>query len=211
MVNRDGTMPAIERCMSIHRSFTQLSDAELMTQIVHGSEHALEVLYARHRALLTSVAMRVLNDHAEAEDILQEVLLHVWNRAADYSAEKGQALGWMITIARRRALDRVRQRTAYQGATTRFEEKAKHEHGQMGLAACVVDQEVEQHELQLLVKKSIDTLPPAQSEVVQLAYLKGLSQREIASRLSLPLGTVKTRIELGMRKLGRSIEVLKAA
>jgi RNA polymerase sigma-70 factor, ECF subfamily len=197
--------------MSIHRSFTQLSDSDLMTQITHGSEHALEVLYTRHHQLLRSVAMRVLSNYAEVDDVLQDVLLHVWNRAADYSAEKGQALGWMITIARRRALDRVRQRTAYQGANSRYEEKDKHEHGQMGLAACVVDQEVEQHELQLLVKKSIDTLPPAQSEVVQLAFLKGLSQREIASRLSLPLGTVKTRIELGMRKLGRSMEVLKAA
>jgi len=70
---------------------------------------------------------------------------------------------------------------------------------------------VEQHELSLMVKKSMEALPPAQSEVVELAFLNGLSQREIAARLSLPLGTVKTRIELGMRKLGRSVEMLKAA
>jgi len=197
--------------MSINRSFTQLSDNELMTQITHGSEYALEVLYARHHQLLRSVAQRVLNSYADVDDVLQDVMLHLWNRAADYSADKGQVLGWLVTIARRRALDRVRQRTSYQSATSRYEEKAKHDHGQMGLSACIVDEEVEQHELSSMVQKSLETLPPAQSAVVELAFFKGLSQREIAAHLSLPLGTVKTRIELGMRKLGRSVEMLKAA
>lgn len=197
--------------MSIHRSFTQLSDIELMTQISHGSEHALEVLYARHKPLLRSVAARVLNDDSEAEDVLQDVFIHVWNRVGDYSAEKGQPLGWLVTITRRRALDRVRQRTSYQNATSRYEEKSKRELGQTGLAACIVDQEVEQHELHERVSTSLSALPSAQCEVVKMAFLQGMSQREIASKLSLPLGTVKTRIELGVRKLGRSLITLKAA
>jgi RNA polymerase sigma-70 factor (ECF subfamily) len=191
--------------MSIHRSFTQLSDVELMTQISHGSEHALEILFARHKPLLRSVAARVLGSDVDADDVLQDVFLHVWNRATDYSSEKGQPLGWLVTIARRRALDRVRQRTSYQNATTRYEDTAKHELGQMGLAACVVDDEVEHNEMSRTVKNSLNALPTAQGQVVELAFFQGLSQREIAAKLALPLGTVKTRIELGMRKLGRSL------
>ncbi len=197
--------------MSIHRSFTQLSDTELMTQITQGSEHALEVLYARHKPLLRSVALRVLNNDFDAEDTVQDVFVHVWNRASDYSSEKGQPLGWLVTITRRRALDRARQRTSYQNATSRFEESSKQELGQTGLAACCVDDEVEQHEVQERVSHSLTALPPAQSEVVQMAYLQGMSQREIAAKLALPLGTVKTRIELGVRKLERSLIILKAA
>jgi RNA polymerase sigma-70 factor (ECF subfamily) len=197
--------------MSIHRSFSQLSDTELMTQITQGSEHALEVLCGRHKPLLRSVAARVLNNDFDVEDTVQDVLLHLWNRAGDYSSDKGQPLGWLVTITRRRALDRVRQRTAYQNATSRFEENAKQELGQSGLAACCVDDEVEQHEVRERVSHSLSALPLAQSEVVQMAYLQGMSQREIAAKLALPLGTVKTRIELGVRKLERSLTTLKAA
>jgi len=197
--------------MSIHRSFNQLSDSELMTQVVHRSEHALEILYARHSPLLRSVAMRILSNYAEVDDVLQDVFIHLWNRSSDYSAEKGQLLGWLVTITRRRALDRVRQRSAYQNATNRYEEKCKHAIGQVNSSACIVDKEVQQHELHDLVMHSIESLPPHQGEVVQLTFFKGLSQREIAARLSLPLGTVKTRIELGMRKLSRSLAVQRAA
>jgi RNA polymerase sigma-70 factor (ECF subfamily) len=196
--------------MSIHRSFNQLSDTELMTQVVHRSERALEVIYQRHSPLLRSVAMRILSNYAEVDDVLQDVFIHLWDRSTDYSAEKGQLLGWLVTITRRRALDRVRQRSAYQNATNRYEEKCKHALGQAS-SACIVDKEVQQHELHDLVMHSIESLPPNQNEVVQLTFFKGLSQREIAARLSLPLGTVKTRIELGMRKLSRSLAVQKVA
>jgi len=196
--------------MSIYRSFAQLSDAELMTQIVHRSEHALEVLYSRHVALLRSVATRVLSDHAEVDDTLQDVLLHLWNRTSDYSSEKGQPLGWLVTITRRRALDRVRRRTAYQGLTQRYQQKSKHDIAGRG-RSCEVDRDVQQTELRLLVDKGLEELPPAQREAVAMAYLKQMSQREISVRLRLPLGTVKTRIELGMKKLGRCAVIHQAA
>jgi RNA polymerase sigma-70 factor (ECF subfamily) len=181
-----------------------------MTQVVHRSEYALEVIYQRHSPLLRSVAMRILSNYAEVDDVLQDVFIHLWDRSTDYSSEKGQLLGWLVTITRRRALDRVRQRSAYQNATNRYEEKCKHAMGQAS-SACVVDKEVQQHELHDLVMHSIENLPPNQGEVVQLTFFKGLSQREIAAHLALPLGTVKTRIELGMRKLSRSLAVQKVA
>jgi RNA polymerase sigma-70 factor (ECF subfamily) len=196
--------------MSIHRSFDQLTDAELMTQIVHRSERALEILYSRHVALLRSVAMRVLSDHAEVDDTMQDVLIHLWNRSADYSSEKGQPLGWLVTIARRRALDRARRRTAIQGATQRYLEKAKHEVTAQG-TSCDVDRDVAYGEMRLLVDKGLQELPPAQKEVVTMAFLNEMSQREISARLHLPLGTVKTRIELGMKKLSRSAVLHRAA
>ncbi len=173
-----------------------------MAQVARGFESALEALYTRHTPLLRSIIQQVLNNHAEVDEVLQDLFLFVWRHAAAYSIEKGQPLGWLVTIARRRALDRVRMRSAYQRATERFEATCR-QSGQTPPTSWVVDEDVRQHELRKLVDLSLRLLPPHQREAVALAFLKGLSQREIAAKLSLPLGTVKTRVELGVRKLGR--------
>jgi RNA polymerase sigma-70 factor (ECF subfamily) len=188
--------------MNAHLSSNCMPDAELVAEIVIQSEWALEELYRRYNSMLRSVIRRIMNNDAEIDDVIQDVFIHVWNHAADFSPEKGQLLGWLITIARRRSLDRVRQRSAYQRATTRFEVScAQPLHG--NAESCIVDKQVQQNELQSMLRVFIGNLPPLQGEVVHLTLFKGMSQREIANRLSLPLGTVKTRIELGMRKLKR--------
>ena len=174
------------------------------------SQQALEELYRRYRSMLRSVINRVMNSDADADDVLQDVFIQVWNQAQSYSASKGHLLGWLITMARRRALDRVRQMCAYKNATDRYEKSVEptkpgfHE-------TSIVDREVWKNELQQRMDKLMSKLPEAQRQAVRLTFFQGLSQREIAAYLSVPLGTIKTRIELGMRKLGRSFVSGQAA
>jgi len=187
-----------------------LSDNDLMVEIAENrSEDALAVLHRRYRTVLRSVISRVLYLDADADDVLQDVFIQVWLQAHNYSPGKGQLLGWLITVARRRALDRARQSSAYQKATARYEQSCKPTSGVDETS--IVDREVRQNELQSVLNRLIDDLPKEQGIAVQLTYFKGLSQREIATRLSLPLGTVKTRIDLAMRKLTRSYLCHEAA
>ena len=189
-----------------------LTDEQLIAQVVQHNENALEELHRRHCSLLRPIIMRITNDHMETEDVMQDVFLQLWNQGEKFSADKGHLKAWLITLARRRALDHVRQRSAYQRATHRYEEQAKQEEQQPSAVPSSVDDEVRHHELQCLLENIIDTqLPTDQGEVVRLTFLQGLSQRQIAAQLALPLGTVKTRIELGMRKLSRSNLLKQAA
>jgi RNA polymerase sigma-70 factor, ECF subfamily len=192
-----------EDCFNSPHGDCTMSDAELITKVVDRSAGALAALLVRHGPLLRSVIGRVVNDGAEVEEALQDVFLHVWNHADAYSEKKGEFLGWLVTMARRRAVDRVRSRAAYQRATTRFQESTFH-HAQSHRSSWIVDKEVQQRELQVMVEDHLRLLPALQSQVLKLAFFSGFSQREIAVHLSLPLGTVKTRIELGVSKLRRS-------
>ena len=182
------------------------TDADLMVEVAQNrSARALEILYRRHRQVLRSVIMRVLDNEADGEEVLQDVFVQLWQQASSFSSEKGQLLGWLIIVARRRALDRVRRKLAYQAATTRFEKTAPSDLPEH--RPNVVDREIRQHELNDLIEE----LPPNQGIAVKLTFVDGLSQREIASHLSVPLGTIKTRIELGVKKLSRMMELAEAA
>jgi RNA polymerase sigma-70 factor (ECF subfamily) len=115
-------------------------------------------------------------------------------------AEKGKPLGWLIMLTRRRAIDRLRQSNSYRRATLRFENQSLQENGRRTLYGGG-DQQACLDDLRTLLKQQMDRLPPAQKQAVELTFFEGMSQREIASVTQLPLGTVKTRIELGLRKL----------
>lgn len=184
-------------------------DNPLMQAIVQDrSEQALTTLYQRYGHILKCVILRVMKDESDADDVLQEVMLQVWTKAETYSPSKGHLLGWLITLARRRALDRIRQRCSYNRARTRFEAESKSPLLQeMNLSQ--VDQQICSEDLRNLLARLLQKLPPQQGQVVQMSYLQGLSQRQIAAKLDLPLGTVKTRIELGMRKLFNSLRPLR--
>jgi RNA polymerase sigma-70 factor (ECF subfamily) len=173
-------------------------DELLMEAVLKRETGALQRLHDRYHALLHSVAMNVVHDSPDAEEILQDVFLHLWNRAETYLVEKGKPLGWLIMLTRRRAIDRLRQQSSYRRATTRFEAEYLQENDgripQVDPPACRGD-------LRALLEQQLHRLPPAQKQAVELTFFEGMSQREIASATSLPLGTVKTRIELGLRKL----------
>ena len=193
-----------------HDAVEVITDEALLAEIANNhSSRALEQLYRRHRGMLRGVVLRIVRDEAEAEDVLQDVFIQVWKQGSHYSVAKGQVIGWLIVLARRRSLDRLRQRSAYQRATDRFE--AEHErHVEEGLDRCHVEQDVCSNDLRGLMFSLISHLPPAQQQVVLLTYFEDMSQREIAAHLGLPLGTVKTRIELGVRKLGSALAPLRS-
>jgi RNA polymerase sigma-70 factor, ECF subfamily len=179
------------------------TDEVLMARIQQRDEEALTMLYYRYSKLLQSVISRCVYDAHHAEDLLQEVFVEIWDRAGHYSEEKGRALGWLITLARRRALDRIRRFQAYFRAEQRL--RAEEENGPMTDHACDGDADVEQRDLGARLERALAQLPEAQAEAVRLAYQQGLSQREIVARTGIPLGTIKTRIELGLRKLANAL------
>jgi len=183
---------------------TQAEDLELINGLVNQEPDALARLYDRYGTVLKAVIMKVLHDETEAEDVLQEVFLQVWDRAMHYSAEKGKLLSWLSTVARRRAIDRVRQTCAYRRATDRFEVVSRHPDKEMD-EIHTVECEAQHHDVRELIDRQLDLLPDSQREAICLAYLEGRSQREIASMTHTPLGTVKTRIELGLKKLSHAI------
>lgn len=172
----------------------QPSDCELMCAIQEGDAHALEMLLTRHHGLLKSVILHVVNSHASADDVLQECLVAIWNRANNYCATKGSPLSWMVTMAKRRAIDSVRRDASFACAKNRLE-------GEVRCFIPTQSAECEEADMARVIDDQIKLLPEKQQEVIRLAFLDGMSQREVAEATQAPLGTVKTRMELGLNKL----------
>jgi len=182
------------------------ADAALVGALQAREESALAELSARYRGVLIGVITKVTHDLTESEDILQEVFIQVWDRIESYDASRGKLSSWLTTVARRRAIDRIRQTCAYRRATDRFEIECQH-----ATSSVATDDgnEVAIADFRELIERILNLLPTFQREAVSLAYLDGRSQREIAALTRTPLGTVKTRIELGMRKLFQSVGGLR--
>ena len=174
-----------------------------MQGIQAGDEGALELLHLRYRSLLCMVASRILCDEHDVEEHLQECLLEVWHRAANYDATKGKPLGWLVTLTRRRAIDRLRRKAAYWRAQDRF--RVETECDSASAMHCGADEEASQGDTAEVVVRLIANLPPAQQQAVQLSYFSGMSQRQIAAHTGIPLGTIKTRLELALRKLRAAV------
>ena len=185
-----------------------LEDQQLMNSILRRRPDALERLYKRYRVVLKSIIMQVLHDDTEADDVLQEVFLQVWDRAPSYSAGKGKLMSWLCTLARRRAIDRLRQHGAYRRATDRYEVSCNHSDKGFD-ESHTVEREAFRYDLRSLLDQQLNTLPPNQREVIRLAFLEEMSQREISALTQTPLGTVKTRIELGIKKLSHAFGGLR--
>jgi RNA polymerase sigma-70 factor (ECF subfamily) len=183
-------------------------DQQLMNGILRRLPEALERLHKRYRVLLKSIIMQVLHDETEADDVLQEVFLQVWDRAPSYSSRKGKLMSWLCTLARRRAIDRLRQHSAYRRATDRYEVSCNHPDKGTD-EAHTVEREAFRDELRSLLDQQLDALPPNQREVIRMAFLEEKSQREISALTQTPLGTVKTRIELGIKKLSHAFGGLR--
>ncbi|CAN5722460.1 sigma-70 family RNA polymerase sigma factor [soil metagenome] len=187
---------------------TALEDQEMMDGLLRRLPDALDRLYRRYRAILRSIIMQVLHDETEAEDVLQEVFLQVWDRAESYSSGKGKLVSWLCTLARRRAIDRLRQHSAYRRATDRYEVSCNHPDKDFDQTH-TVEAGAFQGDIRELLGQHINSLPPNQQQVIRLAFFEDRSQREISAITHTPLGTVKTRIELGMKKLSHAFGGLK--
>jgi len=187
---------------------TQAEDQALIEGIIARDEAALADLDARYRGILRSIVMQVIHDPAETDDVLQDVLLQIWERAESYSSHKGKLVSWLCTLARRRAIDRLRQQSAYRRATDRYEVTVNHAN-KSAEETRLVETEACLGDLKDLLEKHLKTLPPNQELVVRMAFFENRSQREISQLTGTPLGTVKTRIELGIRKLSHALGGLR--
>ena len=184
-----------------------LCDEMLMQEITQRRQQALKELYSRYSRSLRALIGSVVHEESEADDVLQESFLQIWREAHHYSPKAGKPLGWVITIARRRAIDRVRRRDSYRRAKQRFEDEIKPR--TQSIQSNGTASEVSQSDLREFLGRQMRTLPKVQREAVELAYFGGMSQREIAATTNTPLGTVKTRLQLGLRKLTQCVRPLR--
>ncbi len=166
-----------------------------MVRVQAGDRGALANLYDRHTPLLLGVARRILGSESDAEDVLQDLWLQVWRQAERYSSGRGSVASWLVTIARTRALDR-RRRAA---ARSRAEALGAPAAAQGG--ATNDRTTAESLHLGEQVRKALAALEPKQRESLEIAYFEGLTQSEVAERLQIPLGTVKTWMRRGLARL----------
>ncbi|HEV7474323.1 MAG TPA: sigma-70 family RNA polymerase sigma factor [Pyrinomonadaceae bacterium] len=173
-----------------------VSDVELLHAVARGDEAALARLYDAYRVILFGLLVRILNSREEAEDILQDVFVQVWRRAKDFDEKRGRPFTWLVTLARSRAIDRLRQL----GARQRLAMGAAQEQEQTETFSDALTDSV-RAEQQAVVRRALQELPEEQRTTLLLAYFDGLTQSEIAAKLNAPLGTIKTRMRSGMAKL----------
>lgn len=169
-------------------------DTELLHAIARGDEAALATLYDRYHSILLGLLLRILHSRVEAEDVLQEVFLQIWQRAANFDETRGRGFTWMVTLARSRAIDRLRSLQSRQ----RADDTALRDTPESVGDASDDAYHAEQREI---VSAALAEIPEEQRRALLLAYFEGLTQSEIAARLGQPLGTVKTRMRSGMSKL----------
>jgi len=173
---------------------TSSDDASLIRRIADGDESALATLYDRWSQPVYSLVAHLLKDADGAEDVVEETFWQVWQRASSYDASRGTVRTWILTIGRSRALDRIRSRK-------RNREDVATDLSFIRDPASDPSQEAEGAERRELVYSALSELPEDQRRALELAYFHGLSQSEIAASLGEPLGTIKTRMRLGMQKL----------
>lgn len=171
----------------------------LLARLAAGERAALAELYDRFGALVYGVALRVVRDPSIAEEVAQEVFLWVWSNAGGFDRSRGSERAWLTTIAHRRAVDVVRSEQASRNRHTRVEQASAQR--PFDEVAETVETRSEERE----VRAALDALTPIQRQAVELAYYGGMTYREVADTLGLPLGTVKTRIRDGLRRLSTEL------
>jgi len=171
-----------------------LPNRPLTDAAIAGNSLAFGAAYDTYAPVLYGLLLRILRDASDAQEILQETFLAAWNDARKFDSSRGSELAWLITMGRSRAIDRLRAR---QRRDDREERAAR----EISTATSDVEDPVAFSEIRMAVRSALQELPDAQRSALELAYFDGLSQTEIASKLGEPLGTVKTRTSLAMKKL----------
>lgn len=170
-----------------------------MSRCATGDQESFAELYDLTRRRVYGTVLRVLRSPEQADEVTQEVYVEVWKQAPRYAVEKGSVLSWMSVMAHRRAVDRVRSVSSEVARDERYAFGTVEREGDDVWDSVAQNYEVER------VRGAIATLTPIQRQAVQLAYYKGLTQSEISTSLNLPLGTVKTRIRDGLRRLADAL------
>lgn len=177
-------------------------EAELFGRIRHGDTAAFAEFYDRHVGLLFGIAYRILGDTHEAEDVLQESAVLIWERAPLYDASFGKPLSWAVTLTRNKAIDRLRSGRR----KSQLHERAAGEAGFGKDTEPAAPQETMTGETSAFVRNALGSLPAEQCRAIELAFFGGLTQIEIAEQLAVPLGTIKARIRRGMLALRDILE-----
>jgi RNA polymerase sigma-70 factor (ECF subfamily) len=188
------TLPTARQLASEANAF----DAELMARVRARDANALRALYDRHSSMVYGLGLRILKDPVEAEDLVQDVFLHLWRRADLFDGERGAFLGWLVSLTRNRAIDRLRARKTKEKHTDAYEAERR---ADVAPKALDPNETAYAGELRGAVAKALGALPAAQRTALELAYFGGLSHSEISEQLDTPLGTVKARIRQGMLQM----------
>ncbi len=186
--------------------YGSLRDHELMDRLCARDLNAFEALYDRYGDLVYSVVLRVVGDGYVAEDLTQDVFLRLWRKPEQFDINRGKFVTWLLSIARNRSIDERRshsRRLRHEALPATAEEEdvipSNSDADDPALATIVADDRA-------AVRRALEVLPPEQRLAIHLAYFGGLTQQEIANKLGQPLGTVKTRIRLGMQKMRGALE-----
>ena len=181
---------------SMSTAFSDLADEDLMQHVRRGDSRAFELIYERHSTAAFSLAYRMTQNRNAAEDVVQDAFLSLWRSNARYDRARGSVRTWVLGIVHNRAIDALRRslvhskrRASDEGIEERFEAKER------------TDVEVGRREEAREVHSALNTLPPEQSHVIELAYFGGFTHSEIANMLETPIGTVKGRMRLGLEKM----------
>ena len=177
-------------------STSDATDVTLIDRIVRRDPSAVADLYDQHSTLLYGLILRILKDRDETGEVLQEVFVSVWTRAESYNVSLGTVVGWLVRIARNRAIDRLRARMVRERALEHYPLPLLPETPETGAART---------ERRRAVMQALAALPAEQRMLIEEAYFSGLTHVELASRFGLPLGTVKTRIRTAMTNLRQQL------
>lgn len=181
--------------------FKSLDDKELVQAIVERRSDAVTELYNRFSSVLLALAQRILGDRSDAEEILQETFLQVWRQAERYDSSRSSVSTWLVLIARSRSIDRVRSRRVKQKTQVAAQREYPDTHTSPTGMRSVLNEEQRQR-----LQAELGRLPPEQRQVLEMAFYQGMTQSEIARQTEIPLGTVKTRTLLAMKKLRMALQ-----
>jgi RNA polymerase sigma-70 factor (ECF subfamily) len=181
-----------------HRStaggYSEFPDEALLALAAREDEGALAALYDRYGRVAYGLALRIVRDPALAEDAVQEAFLTLWRTAKDFRSDRAKPSTWVLTLVHRRAVDVVRREERRRAAPLELSDEPD-------ATGPATDEEIELTDRRRIVQEALRQLPDEQREALELAYYGGLSQSELAERLSVPLGTIKSRMFTGLRRL----------
>jgi RNA polymerase sigma-70 factor (ECF subfamily) len=182
------------------RELLTLADEDVMQLVQRGDARAFELIYDRHAGAAFSLAYRMTGKRAAAEDVVQEAFLSIWRSGARYDRARGSVRTWVLGVVHHRAIDALRSATVHdrrraseEGIEERFEARER------------TDAEAARLEEAGAVRTALETLPAEQCQVIELAYFGGFTHTEIASMVDAPVGTVKGRMRLGLRKMADAL------
>jgi len=186
---------------------TSVEHSSLLPAVAHGDLAAFEQLYDRHASTLYALLLRILANPDDAQEVLQETFVKAWTNAKMFDSVRGSDVAWLISIARSRGIDRLRSRKI---RGDREDEAGREVSSSFGFVEkrTGADDAIQSEERQA-VRGALAELPDSQRITLALAYFEGLSQSEIAEKLGEPLGTIKTRMQLGMKKLRERLKAYR--